>query len=503
MTGFRSRSNAGRAAVSLAGILLAAALLLDACGRREAAPASHASSPAAARTIGPIVQGTGVAPDRAIPPGLQTERFAPGDPVFLGVPVDGLPAGSKVEVTWYDPSGFPLESVHELVRPGAHHLAFRAGAAAWPDGEYQAEVRVGGARVGARSLVIFDPERGPPVSHGPSTPNYAQIEVFYATDRALTGSTEPEAFFGTERSRPPKLSVGVCRVSVPRDHRMGEIERPSIWKLEFRPDPAAHMVLLDLVPLTDGSFFSQVGSAVGRSAGREILVFVHGFNVSFSEAVLRTAQMTYDLGFEGAPVTYSWPSRHEASLVQYHADEATVEWTAGRLERFLSDLATRTGARSIHLIAHSMGNRALTAALQRLAAKRAPAAPPLFSQIVLTAPDVDAGTFAELAREFARSAERVTLYAYSNDRALQFSRRMHGGYPRAGDSGPDVVVVPGVDTVEVSGVDASLVGHSYYGQNRSVLSDLFGLLRDRKAPDHRFGLLPRRKNGLRYWIFQP
>jgi esterase/lipase superfamily enzyme len=284
---------------------------------------------------------------------------------------------------------------------------------------------------------------------------------------------------------------------------MGAIERPSIWKLEFRPDPARHMTLLDLAPLPEGSFFRLLGSAVGRSAHREMLVFVHGFNVAFPEAVLRTAQMSYDLGFDGVPVTYSWPSRGELSPLQYHADEATVEWTVPHLEGFLSALAARSGARSVYLIAHSMGNRALTAALERLAAKRAPGAAPLFSQIVLTAPDIDADTFADLARAFARSAERVTLYASSGDRALQYSRRLHGGLPRAGDSGEDVVVIPGVDTVEVSAVDTSLVGHFYYGDNRSVLSDLFGLLRDHKAPDQRFGLAARKKNGLRYWVFQP
>jgi esterase/lipase superfamily enzyme len=347
----------------------------------------------------------------------------------------------------------------------------------------------------------LDAERGTRMP--PGTPNYAQVEVFYATDRALTGATEPEAFFGPGRSRPAKLSLGLCRVSVPRDHRMGAIERPSIWKFEFRPDPARHMALVDLSPLPEGSFFSLLGSSVGKSAHKEMLVFIHGFNVSFPDAVLRTAQMSYDLGFDGAPVTYSWPSRAELSPIQYHADEATVEWTVPHLESFLQALATRTGARSIHLIAHSMGNRALTAALERLAAKRAPGAAPLFSQIVLTAPDVDAGTFADLARDFARSAERVTLYASSGDRALQYSRQLHGGLPRAGDSGRDVMVIPGVDTVEVSGVDTSLVGHSYYGENRSVLSDLFGLLRDRKAPDQRFGLSARKKNGLRYWLFQP
>jgi esterase/lipase superfamily enzyme len=45
---------------------------------------------------------------------------------------------------------------------------------------------------------------------------------------------------------------------------------------------------------------------------------VHGFNVSFENALRRTAQIAYDLDFDGAPFLFSWPSRD--SLLSYASD---------------------------------------------------------------------------------------------------------------------------------------------------------------------------------------
>ncbi len=65
-----------------------------------------------------------------------------------------------------------------------------------------------------------------------------------------------------------------------------------------------------------------------------------------------------------------------------------------------------------------------------------------------------------------------------------------------------MVVVPGVDTVDVSAVDTSLLGHNYYGDNSSVLADIFELLHDSKPADQRHWLRPQRLGMLKYWVFQ-
>src|SRR5207302_2856729 len=117
----------------------------------------------------------------------------------------------------------------------------------------------------------------------------------------------------------------------------------------------------------------------------------HGFNVTFVDAVYRTAQISADLHFSGAPILFSWPSQGALSPLGYTRDETEARWALSDLRAFLELLVAQSGADTIHFIAHSMGNRLLTEALVPMAAtlKRMPA----FNELVLTAPDIDADTF--------------------------------------------------------------------------------------------------------------
>ena len=125
---------------------------------------------------------------------------------------------------------------------------------------------------------------------------------------------------------------------------------------------------------------------------------------------------------------------------------------------------------------------------------------PKFTHVILTAPDIDAGVFTQLADTIRKTAGRVTLYASSSDKALKVSKQING-YPRAGDAGAGILVITGIDTIDVSAVDTDLIGHSYYGDNRSVLSDMFNLLRGQSPP--RFGLKEAAMGTLKYWRFAP
>lgn len=283
---------------------------------------------------------------------------------------------------------------------------------------------------------------------------------------------------------------------------MGELEAPSIWRLEFRGDPAKHVVLLTVEPHSPDRFFPALRAQVIKSVRKEAFVFIHGFNVTFEDAARRTAQMTYDLAFDGAPILYSWPSQGKPSPLGYTTDETNAEWTVPNLKEFLIMVATQSGAQTVHLIAHSMGSRALTRALENLIAKDQGTTVSRFKEVILAAPDIDAEVFKnQIVPKLRRAEGRVTLYASSEDEALRLSKKVHG-YQRAGEM-PPPFVVPGVDTIDASSVDTSLVGHSYFAENRSVLSDIFYLLRDRKPPDKRHGLRPKEHGGLRFWVFQP
>ncbi len=329
------------------------------------------------------------------------------------------------------------------------------------------------------------------------TPEYTVVKVFYATDRK-TGAESPKRFYANERAPNRKLALGVCEVSIPGPdyHKVGKLEAPSIFSLQFRANPGKHVLLLNVQPQDSHIFFQNVRRHIAGSERREAFVFIHGYNVSFEDAARRTAQLASDLQFQGAPIFYSWPSK--ARWGRYAADETNVAWCVPQLENFLGELARSSGANTIHLIAHSMGNRALTAALQLIVAKRS-VPKRLFHQIILTAPDVDEETFQNLATAIASDAEHLTMYSNYKDRALLLSKMFHF-YRRAGAS---IVIVPGMETIDASKVDTSLVRHSYFGNSRTVLADVSSLMADGKPARNRFGMIEKRKEGKTYYFFRP
>jgi esterase/lipase superfamily enzyme len=149
-----------------------------------------------------------------------------------------------------------------------------------------------------------------------------------------------------------------------------------------------------------------------------------------------------------------------------------------------------------------MGNRALAAALREIDLELRDQAK-LFNQVILAAPDIDADDFRDnIAPAMQRTAQRLTLYASSRDDALLASQLLHRG-PRAGDAGEGLVVVNGVDTIDVTAIDSSPWGHSYYGSSDPVLQDLKLLFAQAALPQQRDWLSPAVRNGLTYWVFQP
>jgi hypothetical protein len=188
--------------------------------------------------------------------------------------------------------------------------------------------------------------------------DYNLVRIFYATDRAVKSTgADGNTVYANERSGDGNLKYGTCDVSIPFSHKKGEIEAPSIWKFEFRSHPEEHFVVLRTVQQGHDAFFQEMRDKVGRSKPRSAFVFVHGYKVCFEEAAKRTAQLAFDLRFPGAPILYSWPSK--AAVKAYVADGETIDLTKKQLVRFLAAVAKESGAKVVHLIAHSMGNRAL------------------------------------------------------------------------------------------------------------------------------------------------
>lgn len=312
----------------------------------------------------------------------------------------------------------------------------------------------------------------PPPAPTPAKPDpFNRVRILYATDRQCTGDT-PNNFYGSARSPglgATALACGQCDVSIPFRHVVGEIERPSLWRLEFSEKPTQHVTVLSVQPMSKPAFAKLLQTEVGRTASKSVLLFVHGFNVTFADAAYRTAQMKFDLMFDGAAVMYTWPAPKN-----YVECEGNAVWTRPHLLAFLIDYLHRSGAQQIHLIAHSMGTRVLTDALSELV-QLPDANRPRYNQIILAAPDIDAAVFKQqIAPRIVKTAERISIYASSNDWALAASKAVHN-YPRLGESGESIAVFPEypkIEVVDTTAIDEGLLGHSYYGDSPLILRDI-------------------------------
>jgi esterase/lipase superfamily enzyme len=331
---------------------------------------------------------------------------------------------------------------------------------------------------------------------------YATVRVFYGTDRKTTGSQKPAEFYGTERG---DLQYGYLDVTIPEAHQDAGLETRSHWDMyTLFMDQAglrSRFVLLDQVkPLARDDFLSVLRAQIKQAPSKDVFIFVHGFNSTFEDAARRCAQLAYDLDFDGTPMMFSWASA--GSTTAYMKDEATVTDSGAIMAQMLDDVVARSGAERIHLIAHSMGNRALIEALKTyLANRESSKRQKIFDQIVFTAPDVDRDYFVRTLDPLAGAAARVTLYASNTDLALQFSQMLHEA-PRAGLAGAHIISMAGIDTIDMSAVPADSLGHTYFASNAGAIYDLFRLFWRGDPPPKRCGMSGRQAGGLiSVWLF--
>ena len=316
----------------------------------------------------------------------------------------------------------------------------------------------------------------PPEVAGAAVGEWDVVPVYYGTDRAER-RTKDRLDYGTDRGR--RLELGRALVTVPKAHREPLIERPwairvfNITLYEEAEDPNRHFTMQEVKALSEDEFLTVVRERLAASKRYKdhAFIFVHGYNTSFDYAVYRTAQIAYDLKFDGAPFAYSWPSG--GGIASYTYDRESSGQAEPYLREFMEMVINKTGAKSVSVIAHSMGNQPTLQVLREL--RRSKPDDVRISQVILAAPDVDRDNFENIAREIKGLASGVTLYAAGNDRALIVSRNFYGGIPRAGDvplTGP--LVLPGIDTIDVTAASMDSLGlnHSGYAENNDLLDDI-------------------------------
>jgi esterase/lipase superfamily enzyme/Tfp pilus assembly protein PilF len=334
--------------------------------------------------------------------------------------------------------------------------------------------------------------------------------VLYGTNRVGVPAAAGPAYGGEAAGR---MIVGYANVWIESERsrqtaagvwqnlkRLVATERPS-------DEEATDVARLHIRNLTesDPPTLTKLARSDMRDAGdftRQALVFVHGYNVTFENALKRAAQIAYDLRFDGPVFAYSWPS--QGNLLSYPADRIQAENARDYLAMFLKEVVAPMGAANVHLISHSMGNKLMLEVLRDAAEHGGLGV--TVGEIVFAAPDVEVSQFRMLVSHVPGSGRISTLYASNNDRALLASRVFWQGAPAgyvALSKGP--CVVAGVESIDISEAGDNFFGlnHDLFASNPVISADLRTVLRSSvHPPDKRGKIFQASKNGEgAFWVY--
>jgi esterase/lipase superfamily enzyme len=188
-----------------------------------------------------------------------------------------------------------------------------------------------------------------------------RVPILVATTRQRTTADAGE-MFGSERAA--DVSYAAITVSIPPDasRKIGEVQ----WPATLPGDPRTDFVTIS-ADYTDKQSFLATITAVAKQTGRsKVLVFVHGFNNRFDDAVYRFAQIVHDSKAPAIPVLFTWPSRGETKLRAYTYDRESANYSRDALEDLLNSLTGLPAITEVNLLAHSMGNWVALEALRRI-----------------------------------------------------------------------------------------------------------------------------------------
>lgn len=289
----------------------------------------------------------------------------------------------------------------------------------------------------------------------------AEHRIYLATNREP--ARDPGYIFSGDRN--PDTTYAFVDVSVPAVHKVGEIERapnPSV------ADPARYFTARRLGIFRSEQDYRQYLAKVIRERGGRALVFVHGYNTAFDDAVYRITQVAHDSGFPGAVILFTWPSA--ASVVDYLYDQNSVMVSRDALENLLR-LVADAGATHIDLVAHSMGSLATMEALRQLAITNDPNLGGKLADVILASPDIDADVFKSQIQRMGKPKMNMVILSSRNDRALDLSGLIAGRRERLGAVlNAEEFAKLGVTVVDVTGMQAGdPLNHTKFADNPALV----------------------------------
>lgn len=296
-----------------------------------------------------------------------------------------------------------------------------------------------------------------------TAPVLSRHRVFIASTRGA--SDVPGEFLSADRAQ--SLGLASVEVTVPPTHVIGQLERPE----QLPPDPRTEFTVVD--PLLYGNDAAMV-SAIRRELAerprgqRDLLLFVHGYNNTTSDALLRLAQFVEDTKFQGVPILFTWASAASAPRYVYDLNSALI--ARGKIKQ-IADIMARTGAESVNIFAHSMGTLLTMEGLVDLQQAGTLGRRGTINHIALASPDIDIDLFrTQLGQLSPAIREKIYLFVSQDDRALRVSSRIAGGVPRVGAADMAELEQLGVTVIDLSEVrDSSSGSHSKFAGSPEVV----------------------------------
>jgi esterase/lipase superfamily enzyme len=270
-------------------------------------------------------------------------------------------------------------------------------------------------------------------AQGVLTPTTQQVEgttrvpILVATTRKKAVE-DPGSMFGGERA--DALGYAAITVSIPPDRKVGHVQ----WPAMLPGDPKRDFVTLSAEYIDQRAFAATIVETARRTKQPRVLIFVHGFNNRFDDAVYRFAQIVHDSKAEAVPVLFTWPSRGNVELKSYTYDRESANYSRDALEGLIDQIASSPHIKEVHLLAHSMGSHVTLEALRGRSMRRAPGGDKV-KQAMLVAPDVDVDVFRATIKRMGPNRPKMLLFASRDDGALSLSKQIWGGVDRIGEVG--------------------------------------------------------------------
>src|SRR5215467_579544 len=275
-----------------------------------------------------------------------------------------------------------------------------------------------------------------------------QPTLLVATTRRPVAGARAKPWFGAERSRKITLARAMM---VPPDGG---------------PFP------LSAVGLSDWSMasiepVSQIDGLLGQAtSGRDLLIYVHGFNQTFEAAALDAARLSDGVKFAGDTMVFSWPSR--ARLFDYNYDRESAMWSRDALDQVLEDLLASPTVGRVNIVAHSVGTMLTMEAMRQLYAKLGDYAADRIGALVFASPDIDMDVFTASVQRIGPLGPKVTIITATDDRALAVSRWVNGSTSRVGAAEKAQLEKLGLRVIDASSQGWGILNHDRFLSNAGV-----------------------------------